>query len=79
MPVIQSIPQTYCRTCHLATRMDVARCLHCNQLLAPPAAIKKPAPKRAIPARSARFALKLKVKPKREQGRAAHTGKSRHR
>lgn len=32
-----SLPQTYCRSCHLSTRSDVARCLHCNKpLQAPP-------------------------------------------
>jgi hypothetical protein len=32
-----SLPQVYCRCCHLSTRSDVARCLHCNKpLLAPP-------------------------------------------
>ncbi len=31
------LPQTYCRSCHLSTRSDVARCLHCNKpLQAPP-------------------------------------------
>jgi hypothetical protein len=32
-----SLPQVYCRTCHLSTRSDVTRCLHCNHYLqAPP-------------------------------------------
>jgi hypothetical protein len=32
-----SLPQIYCGWCHLSTRSDVARCLHCNKLLqAPP-------------------------------------------
>ncbi len=31
-----SLPQTYCRCCHLSTRSDVARCLHCNRLLSEP-------------------------------------------
>ena len=31
------LPQTYCRSCHLSTRSDVSRCLHCNKpLQAPP-------------------------------------------
>lgn len=37
-----SLPQVYCRTCHLSTRSDVARCLHCNQyLVAPPLASRR--------------------------------------
>jgi hypothetical protein len=32
-----SLPQVYCGWCHLSTRSDVARCLHCSKLLkAPP-------------------------------------------
>jgi hypothetical protein len=31
-----TLPQTYCPSCHLSTRSDVARCLHCNKLLQPP-------------------------------------------
>jgi hypothetical protein len=32
-----SLPQVYCGWCHLSTRSDMARCLHCNKLLqAPP-------------------------------------------
>ena len=27
------LPQTYCRWCHLSTRSDVTRCLHCNKVL----------------------------------------------
>ncbi len=38
-----SLPQTYCRSCHLATRSDIARCLHCNKPL-----IEPPAAKRAL-------------------------------
>jgi hypothetical protein len=31
------LPQTYCRSCHLSTRSDMSRCLHCNKpLQAPP-------------------------------------------
>jgi hypothetical protein len=37
-----SLPQTYCRACHLSTRSDVVRCLHCNRPLNP-----VPAPKTA--------------------------------
>ncbi len=37
-----SLPQIYCRTCHLSTRSDVTRCLHCNRpLKAQPAAVPK--------------------------------------
>jgi hypothetical protein len=37
-----SLPQTYCRACHLSTRSDVVRCLHCNRPLNPaPAALKR--------------------------------------
>jgi hypothetical protein len=28
-----SLPQVYCSCCHLSTRSDMARCLHCNKLL----------------------------------------------
>ncbi len=28
-----SLPQIYCRSCHLSTRSDVLRCLHCNRPL----------------------------------------------
>jgi len=28
-----SLPQIYCRSCHLSTRSDVVRCLHCNRPL----------------------------------------------
>jgi hypothetical protein len=37
-----SLPQVYCRCCHLSTRSDMARCLHCNKLLqAPPVMISR--------------------------------------
>jgi len=39
-----SLPQTYCRSCHLSTRSDMARCLHCNKPLQAPPAL----PKRAV-------------------------------
>ncbi len=45
-----SLPQTYCRSCHLSTRSDVVRCLHCNRPLNP-----APEPKRRI----------IKAKPSR--------------
>jgi hypothetical protein len=31
-----SLPQVYCSCCHLSTRSDMARCLHCNKLLKTP-------------------------------------------
>jgi len=37
-----SLPQIYCRSCHLSTRSDVVRCLHCNRPLeTAPAAAKR--------------------------------------
>jgi len=33
-----SLPQIYCRSCHLSTRSDIVRCLHCNRPLKAPAA-----------------------------------------
>jgi len=30
-----SLPQTYCKSCHLSTRADAVRCLHCNRPLNP--------------------------------------------
>jgi hypothetical protein len=41
-----SLPQTYCRACHLSTRSDVQRCLHCNRPLNPPAEAKRSARKK---------------------------------
>ncbi len=41
-----SLPQVYCRCCHLSTRSDVARCLHCNKLLQAPPVIRRPAARR---------------------------------
>ncbi len=36
------LPQVYCGWCHLSTRSDVARCLHCNKLLqAPPVVLSR--------------------------------------
>jgi len=40
-----SLPQIYCKSCHLSTRSDMVRCLHCNRLLNPPAAAKRTARK----------------------------------
>lgn len=42
-----SLPQIYCRSCHLATRSDVVRCLHCNKPLLEPAVAPKRPMKRA--------------------------------
>jgi hypothetical protein len=39
-----TLPQIYCRACHLATRSDVMRCLHCNKPLTQPVS----APKRPV-------------------------------
>jgi hypothetical protein len=48
-----SLPQTYCRTCHLSTRSDLVRCLHCNRPLNPAPEGPKPKARRAKPARRA--------------------------
>jgi len=55
-----SLPQVYCGWCHLATRKDRPRCLHCNKVLeAPPVA----------PSRAARRA---KTTPIRGAAKRAH-------
>jgi hypothetical protein len=36
-----SLPQVYCWSCHLSTRSDVTRCLHCNKPLSEPQAARK--------------------------------------
>jgi hypothetical protein len=46
-----SLPQIYCRSCHLSTRADVVRCLHCNRPLQPPPAAPKRAVRRTKPVR----------------------------
>jgi len=46
-----SLPQTYCRACHLSTRSDVLRCLHCNRPLNPPADASKRASRKKKPRR----------------------------
>jgi len=56
MPLIQSIPQTYCGTCHLSTRMDVPRCLHCNKPL-------RPAPVKAVRKSGPKLPVQVKSKP----------------
>jgi hypothetical protein len=52
-----SLPQIYCRSCHLSTRSDVVRCLHCNRPLKALSAPAAPTPKRAL----------RKAKPRRIQ------------
>jgi hypothetical protein len=42
-----SLPQVYCRCCHLSTRSDMARCLHCNKLLQAPPVVTSRAGRRA--------------------------------
>ena len=51
-----SLPQTYCRWCHLSTRSDVTRCLHCNKLLAAPAIMPQRGIRRAKHATNRRAA-----------------------
>ena len=41
-----SLPQIYCGWCHLSTRSDVARCLHCNKLLQAPPVVSSRANRR---------------------------------
>ena len=37
-----SLPEIYCRSCHLSTRSDLTRCLHCNKpLIEPPRLVRK--------------------------------------
>jgi len=49
-----SLREIYCRSCHLATRSDLARCLHCNKVLAEPAVARKPAIRKLKARRHAR-------------------------
>ena len=49
-----SLPQIYCRSCHLSTRSDMTRCLHCNKLLAEPPAARKRVLRRAKTRRHSR-------------------------
>ena len=44
------LPQTYCRSCHLSTRSDVSRCLHCNKPLQAPPVTRQRLVRRAKPA-----------------------------
>jgi hypothetical protein len=46
-----SLPQTYCKACHLSTRADLVRCLHCNRLLNPVTPVAKRAARKAKPVR----------------------------
>jgi len=60
-----SLPQVYCGWCHLATRKDRPRCLHCNKLLeAPPVAPTRTA-RRAKPT-SIRGAVRRTSRPFRK-------------
>jgi len=36
-----SLPQIYCGSCHLSTRSDVPRCLHCNKPLIEATPVRK--------------------------------------
>ena len=83
MPVIQFIPQTYCRTCHLSTRMDIPRCLHCNQLLQPPQvkAVRKPAAKLRVVTRQvvSRQVVSRRAASRYSAKVATRKAKARHR
>ena len=54
-----SLPQVYCSWCHLSTRSDMARCLHCNRLLQAP------------PVVASRTARRAKHSPVRSTGKRA--------
>jgi len=59
-----SLPQIYCRSCHLSTRSDVVRCLHCNRPLKPvsaPVAARPQAPKRTAARKTKSRPQSLKV------------------
>ena len=49
-----TLPQIYCRSCHLSTRSDITRCLHCNKLLEEPVVARKRAVRRAKARRHSR-------------------------
>jgi len=36
-----SLPQIYCRLCHLSTRSDLPRCLHCHKPLTETTTVRK--------------------------------------
>jgi hypothetical protein len=36
-----SLPQIYCRSCHLSTRSDLLRCLHCHKPLTETTPVRK--------------------------------------
>lgn len=44
-----SLPQVYCGCCHLSTRSDVTRCLHCNKPLHAPPVVANRGTRRAKP------------------------------
>jgi len=44
-----SLPQVYCGWCHLSTRSDIPRCLHCNKLLQAPPVVTRRAAHRVKP------------------------------
>jgi hypothetical protein len=46
-----SLPQTYCKACHLSTRADLVRCLHCNRPLNAVTSGAKRAVRKARPVR----------------------------
>lgn len=46
-----SLPQTYCKSCHLSTRSDMVRCLHCNRPLNPVSEAPKRAGRKSKPVR----------------------------
>jgi ribosomal protein L34E len=48
-----SLPQVYCGGCHLSTRSDVARCLHCNKPLQAAPVVRGRAMRREKPVQGA--------------------------
>ncbi len=60
-----SLPQVYCGWCHLSTRKDRPRCLHCNKLLVAPPAAPSRTSRRAKPT-PIRGAVKRTSKPLRK-------------
>jgi hypothetical protein len=49
-----SLPQTYCRSCHLSTRSDIPRCLHCNKSLREPVVMPRKKTLRLVKKRRSR-------------------------
>jgi len=71
-----SLPQTYCRSCHLSTRSDVPRCLHCNKSLREPVAAPRKKTvfavvHRSLPKSAAEQGQRLHVAPKPPKKTAA--------